>query len=475
MNYKNIWSNAWSNTWPAGRWAGVLALLTMVSFLTACEPTPPQEDPAGEEIFVDLDADEEDMRIISMAPAMTRMIVDLGGADLIVGVTEFDKTSLDGVRNVGSAMNPNSEAMLQLRPTHVFEMRDRVKIPDRIKQLADAQGFLLIDYPYPNSIEEMTRILFDIREFAPSGAEILAERQSLGSVLDERTTSQLLALSIMKRMSAIEALTMNQPTVKVLLLIGTQPVGASGPGTVLDDLLRHAGAANVLDDDQPSYLQLDRESILRLAPDAIVLVEPSGAEAGDIDRDARFAALRGLDIPAVRDGRVMVLTHRDAMLPTSTLAEVGAELAIKLHPHLANHITELMNADPKTLDLLHYAEMGRSSSAMVDDEESAVRDAVEKALSDAEFDAADGDLEAAVVETDVAETMDADISSSNMPDSDANVDAGADVDADVEVDVEVELDSDDDASAADVSSISDSADGGADEAMSLTPAADAAP
>ena len=60
-------------------------------------------------------------RVLSLIPAVTRTIVELGAADLLVGRTDFDTlTALASLPSVGGGLNPDLERMLTLRPDFVI-------------------------------------------------------------------------------------------------------------------------------------------------------------------------------------------------------------------------------------------------------------------------------------------------------------------------------------------------------------------
>ena len=77
---------------------------------------------------------------------------------------------------------------------------------------------------------------------------------------------------------------------------------ASGPGTVLDEVLRMVGGENAAARRQgrsrPTY---DREKLLALAPDVILLIQPgTPPRQKRSTRTACLAEFRSLDIPAVK-------------------------------------------------------------------------------------------------------------------------------------------------------------------------------
>jgi ABC-type Fe3+-hydroxamate transport system substrate-binding protein len=70
--------------------------------------------------------------------------------------------------------------------------------------------------------------------------------------------------------------------------------------------------------------ELSLEDVLRLDPEAIVLVRDSGPPG--IDPVEAAGALAFLNTTARRHGRIAVLFHPDALLPSSAVIGVAAEM-----------------------------------------------------------------------------------------------------------------------------------------------------
>ena len=72
------------------------------------------------------------------------------------------------------------------------------------------------------------------------------------------------------------------------------------------------------------YPELMLEDVLNINPDSIVLVYDAPPGSDDVDELA--GALAVADIAAARDGRIAVLVHRDALMPSTGIVEVAAAL-----------------------------------------------------------------------------------------------------------------------------------------------------
>ena len=275
------------------------------------------------------------LRIASLAPALTQMLVELDTAGHIVAVGEHDDALpaelADEVAVVGRFADIQTEALLAARPTHVLLQTD----PTHLQRLGGSAGFEVLAWPYPRSIDDVLETL------APRDGE----RVGVGGFVGRADEARALRASIERRLDELASLASAvEERPRVLMLIGTRPVTASGPGTVLDEMLELAGARNAAPAGQAGAPTFDREMLLAAAPEVIVLLSPGGRELAALDEDPRLAELRGLEIPAVRDGRIAIVNHPLALLPTTTIPDVVAELLGKVHPELAEAAREIVAA-----------------------------------------------------------------------------------------------------------------------------------
>jgi hypothetical protein len=66
------------------------------------------------------------------------------------------------------------------------------------------------------------------------------------------------------------------------------------------------------------------EDLVRLEPEAMIVVRPMSPGAREVD--ASVERLRTLAVPAAASDRIALLTHPDAFLPGSSVAEVAEAL-----------------------------------------------------------------------------------------------------------------------------------------------------
>lgn len=324
---------------------------------------------------------ESRLRIISLSPALTQILVDLGQSEYIVGVGQNDAAAPSHAKVVGTYLDINAEQIVSLDPTLVVTMSGRDGPPARLKELASTH-FILVDYPYPQTPTDVGNIIFRDSELhalgamggfaamtppasgvastdptadaptTPQGQEPQAAAEpvpaSLGALLDLLPQAMRLKYTMIMRLGEISKLTAPEGHGKdnpnVLLVIGSGPVMASGPGTVLDQLLILAGGRNAASQTATTAPTFDREKLQTLKPDVVLFFDPKGQPLTAIENDPRLADFRELDIPAVKNNRIVIIDNPMAMLPSSSLDKTAGVMAKAIHPELAEQIDVILKS-----------------------------------------------------------------------------------------------------------------------------------
>lgn len=318
---------------------------------------------------------ESELRIISLSPALTKILVDLGQGDYIVGVGQNDDAAPKNAKVVGTYLNINAEQIVSLNPTIVLTMSGRDGPPARLKELAKTH-FLLVDYPYPQTPTDVGNIIFRDSEMhmamamspiasaqaaAPGAAgapgtndpsspavtpTVETGPSSIGALLDLIPQAMNLKYTMIMRLGEISKLTTDkndgQSSPSVLMVIGTGPVMAAGPGTVLDQLLALAGGKNAAAQTQTTAPTFDREKLVALKPDVVLYFDPKGQPLAALDDEPRLADFRDLKIPAVTNNRLKLIDHPLSMLPSSSLEETAGMMAKAIYPEMSEQIDKIL-------------------------------------------------------------------------------------------------------------------------------------
>lgn len=278
------------------RLCAIMAWLCAAAWLAGCERGPVAKNAAGVP------------RIVALSPAAAQIVRDLGLGAKLVGRHGFDTFSDQALAVCGDQAGIDYEALLGARPTHVLLQWGRRERPTRLTELAAANRWSVHDYPLlaladvDDAAAEMAA-LFGVATLPPIRGHEEGRRPERAAVG------------------------------RVLLLYGTDPPSALGPGSFHHDLLVDLGATPAISEGR-AFMTLDAEDVLRLAPDAVMIFDPreAGRPAGNVppaELVRRLGALGRLDVPAFRAGGARVVLIDDPMCatPGTNLRGLRAEMA----------------------------------------------------------------------------------------------------------------------------------------------------
>lgn len=302
-----------------------LILFVLLCGLMGCDPKNPSDSSPGDEPSDDAAASDQPT-IISMTPAITQMLIDMGKRDQIIGVSSDDDTSL-GLPACGSYNDPVIAKILELDPDLVITespFDDGGGVPPMLKSLSDQGIYKLAVIRHCRSVAEVERALVD-------------PKNGLGQIVGDLQAAENARALMNARLDMIDAVVADAKPPRVLMLINPTTLGAIGTGVTHDELLQRASGTNAAKSFSTGYVTLTRAQVQQvIRPDVILIFEPGGSPIRD--NDPRLSALEGLAIPAVTNRRIVVIRHPQAMLPSTTLPEVLAQIAMAIHPDRAEAI-----------------------------------------------------------------------------------------------------------------------------------------
>lgn len=249
-------------------------------------------------------------RIVALSPALAVTARDLGLEDRIVGRHAYDLVLDPSLPSCGDQAGIDYEALLRASPTHVLIQWGSRDLPARLEVLARERGWTILNYN-PLTLEEVRATMLNM-------ALRLGAEEARAAEL-ERAMS-----AAWRRREGVYA-------GRVLLLGAADPPSAFGPGSWHDQVLRAIGGVPAVTSGSP-YITLDAEDVLRLAPDAIVLIAPRPREAParawsppELRRELRRVG--GLEIPANAAGRLALIDDPLAHTPSTAMIGFAEELA----------------------------------------------------------------------------------------------------------------------------------------------------
>ena len=285
----------------------------------------------------------QQIRVVSLAPALTQMIVDLKAEKLLVAVGENDMAAPQGLPTVGPYPNYDKEAIVTVQPTHVLMMQPQAGVPNHLEQLAKSLGFRLVSYKYPSRLTEVGKILYDYNDaLSPS---FPSQSQSMAYVLNRHERGSFLReVLLFGGLTKLNKRVADKTRQRVLMVIDTNPViTAIGPDTVHGDLLRFMlNSDNAASASKRSTLEMDREMLLTANPDVILLLSPNAPALRSVGEDPRLTVLEGMDIPAVTNERIVLIDNPLVLLPSTSLVHVGVAMAKGIFPEMESELEQVL-------------------------------------------------------------------------------------------------------------------------------------
>lgn len=213
---------------------------------------------------------EPPRRILSLVPSATRILLELGAEELLVGRTDWDTVAaVAHLPSVGGGLRPSLERIVTLGPDLVVRFQgesDRVT-PRRLDELG-VRHFAI----RPDGIEDIRGIVRDLARIVGRPARGDSLVHQMDRELDE----------IRERVAG-------RPRPSVVYLLGGTPPMVAGPGTFIDEIIRIAGGRNAFGDLEALYAQVSPEELV--ARDVDVVLHPPRVVPGGPPSDARWAAV----------------------------------------------------------------------------------------------------------------------------------------------------------------------------------------
>jgi iron complex transport system substrate-binding protein len=245
------------------------------------------------------------LRVVSLAPSATDIVVALGLTDRLVGVTRFDHgVEVKGLARVGGFLDPSVEAVVALRPDLVLWLTDGGAVP-AVSRIAEL-GIPVLAIP------------------VVSVADVLASCRAVGRALGEAPAGERLAASLEQAIARVRERGARLPTRRVLFLVGREPLVVAGPGSYPDELLRVVGARNVVEG-SVAWPVFPVERAAALTPEVVVDAAVNEHADGAGERPL-------LAIPCVRHGCLRRLDSDDSLRPGPRLARALDQIFAAVHP-----------------------------------------------------------------------------------------------------------------------------------------------
>ena len=200
-------------------------------------------------------------RVVSLAPSLSEIVLELGADDLLVGVLDGGErpVALAKVPSVGRYGQLDMERLLSLKPDLILLWPGSVG-PAQREQLQRLN--IPVYVAEPHSLEQLT-----------------AQVQAIAEQLGRAEAGHPLAAQLRQRLAELRQRYQRAEPLRVFYQVWNQPLYTVGGGQIISDALRVCGARNVFDDLKLPAPQVNIESVLARDPEVILVGDQAQKEA----------------------------------------------------------------------------------------------------------------------------------------------------------------------------------------------------
>ena len=236
-------------------------------------------------------------RVVTLAPSLTEIVIDLGARGALVGVSRYDDAQeVAALPRVGGYLDPSPEAILALHP-------DLLLVEPSPGNRAVVERLASLGVPV---------LVLPLKSVADTQVSIRAVGDALGRSQEGAAATARLSDALARLRSCAGS---HGPS--TLVIYAWQPLVAAGSGSFADELLALAGAKNAAAGLAGPYPTLSVEAVLASEP--AIIVDASGGHGG-----AR-------PLPAIAE-KVRPMRTSALFRPGPRLVEAAEELCAILRP-----------------------------------------------------------------------------------------------------------------------------------------------
>ncbi|HCT07148.1 MAG TPA: cobalamin-binding protein [Pseudomonas sp.] len=241
-------------------------------------------------------------RVISLAPSLSEIVVELGAADLLVGVLDGGDrpAALASVPSVGHYGQLGMERLLSLKPDLILLWPGSVG-PAQREQLQRLN--IPVYVAEPHSLEQLT-----------------TQVQAIADQLGRAEAGRQLAAQLHQRLAELRQRYQRAEPLRVFYQVWNQPLYTVGGGQIISDALSVCGARNVFDDLKLPAPQVSVESVLQRDPEMILVGDQVQKDAWKV-------------WPAMA-GRVRLVPDKGLERPSGQMVEAVGRLCQVIAPGL---------------------------------------------------------------------------------------------------------------------------------------------
>lgn len=246
------------------------------------------------------------LRVVSLAPSLSEIVVELDSADLLVGVLDAGErpAAIADVPSVGRYGQLDMERLLSLKPDLLLLWPGSVGAGqrDQLKRL-NIPTFVA----EPHTLTQLA-------------TQIEAISKQLGR--PERGAKR--AAELREQLNDLRQRYSRDEPLRVFYQVWDKPLYTVGGGQIISDALEVCGARNVFAELNLPAPQVSIEAVLQRDPEVIV--------AGD---QAQLGAWKAWpQVAAVRQGRLLLVTDKGLERPSGQMISATAKLCQSIAPDM---------------------------------------------------------------------------------------------------------------------------------------------
>ncbi|HYC22022.1 MAG TPA: helical backbone metal receptor [Candidatus Bathyarchaeia archaeon] len=283
----------------SGAWPSLTRAATVAAEDAEAPRNPRQTPPSGGA-----------RRVVSLVPSVTETVFALGEGARLVGVSTFCDWPPEArsLPRIGSYLEPAIEPIIALRPDVV------IGVPTPGNQAAIAR------------LRALGLTVVIVGETTLDDA--WASMRTIGDWVDRRPQADALVARVQDELAQVRRRAAAAPPLRVLFVVGHDPLVAAGSGLFIDELITIAGGMNVAAKSGGKWPRLSLEAVVEAAPE-VIIDGAMGSEESSAAVESYWQPYRSL--PAVRAGRVIARRSDEILRPGPRLGAAARELEEMIH------------------------------------------------------------------------------------------------------------------------------------------------
>ena len=214
-------------------------------------------------------------RIISLIPSATKSLYLLGLGDKVSAVTIYCPPEAKNKEKIGTVLDPDIEKIVTLKPDLVVASKEGNREATVVK------------------LRKMGITVY-VMDITDNFDQICGGLLQLGAFLKKDKEAAKVITGCRQRIQKLSLKTKNVKPVNIFWEVSANPLFTAGKGSFANDYISFAGGRNIFAGINGRYPQVSREEVVRLDPDAIVIVTMGDVTEKEIAAWMKFSTMKAV-------------------------------------------------------------------------------------------------------------------------------------------------------------------------------------